>query len=278
MPQARITFISVVLVLQLGGPPASAAHEPSDTAETASGPHEPPAVAGAQDGAFLAWTEGASTDSYRGAARVHGGYDGGADTALSHARLDAVLLRPSARKAPKTGEHLGLALLSGVSWAGQLDDARFDAGLKAQFVFLEDSGFDLAVGAAYQDEGFNLRPAVAPAVYFGTHAGGVALLANVEYAHGLADDERAGHVRFAMVRELHRRWYVGLDAHASFDLELNDDEPEGEPQMLVRAGPVAGFALHHLFAGVQAGLSVLELRFGSPRAGAVALIGVGAAL
>jgi hypothetical protein len=279
MSYTLVPSISIVLAVQLSGTLASAEQEPLDIQESPVGEREAPAVSGARDGAFLAWTDSARTDAYRAAAKVHGGYDSAPEAALSRTRLEAVLLEPDARRrAPRTWEHLGLALVAGANWTEQEDEARLDAGLKAHFVFLEDSGFDLAAGVSYQNEGFNLRPAVAPTVYFGTRAGGFALLANLEYAHGLGDDERGGHVRLAALTELGGRWHVGVDAHASFDLEFDDDEPEGEPQMHVRAGPVATVAFDHFFVSAQAGLSVLQLRFADPEAGAIALLGIGAAL
>ena len=230
----------------------------------------------ASAGAFLGLTRHARTDTYRGLLHVQMGRVG--HLGWSHAgAAEVTLVKPGSVAAPpRTGRDIGLAVRAGGFLLGD-EDLRGELGVRAQFVFEADAGFDLAAGLAYLDEGFNLRPAVVPSLAASAHLGSVLLLGNVAYGHGLADEERFGALRLAALQPLSQALRIGLDSALELDLELDEDEPEGEPQVVLQGGPIATLALGNVALSAQGGVSLVQLRFESARLGGLALVGAGGA-
>jgi hypothetical protein len=238
-------------------------------------PRAAPAAELARSGAFVAWTESARTDSHFALARAHGGYRGGVG-AFAYGAAEVVLVAPARGGLPRSGRNIGVAL-RGAALAPQPDELRGELGIKAQLLYENDAGADLTLAVSYQDHGFNLRPEIVSMVLAGTRLGPVSLLANVAYGNGLSDDERYGMVRVAALAPLTERIQIGVDSTASFDLELDADEPLGEPERDIQVAPTATLCLDAAVLSAQAGVSVLELRFEEPRVGSVVLLGAGGA-
>lgn len=70
---------------------------------------------------------------------------------------------------------------------------------------------------------------------------------------------------------------VGLDARARLDLERDDDEPEGEPDWDLVAGPLATLLVQPLRAGRGGGSSTKVRASSEVRAGAIAHMTLGTA-
>ena len=71
--------------------------------------------------------------------------------------------------------------------------------------------------------------------------------------------------------------YAGLDSRARVDLERDSDEPLGELDWDMQAGPVATIALGRFAVSATGGVSAWKLRSrDNARVGAVGAVGVGA--
>lgn len=231
-------------------------------------------------GAFLAWTEHARTDTHRATGSLHSGHM--TQAGWSHSgRGELVLRGPGSAANVDLKDDAELDSI-GVAVRGRMssrygEPARGELGLKTQLAFERRAGFDLTLTVSYENEGFNLRPAIASELLGATHLGSFLILANLGYGHGLADDERYGTLKLAAVTRLSEQLHAGLDSMLDMDLELDDDEPDGEPQVLLQAGPALTWTLGNVALSAQGGLSVLQPRFERPRAGGVAVIGAGGA-
>jgi hypothetical protein len=84
-------------------------------------------------------------------------------------------------------------------------------------------------------------------------------------------------VRLAALGPITENIQIGVDSTATFDLELDADEPLGEPERDIQVAPTATLCLDAAVLSAQAGVSVLELRFEEPRVGSVVLLGAGGA-
>jgi hypothetical protein len=244
-----------------GGPRAGAA-APDATEELAA------------DGAFLAWTEPARTGSQRAVAIVHGGRAGLGNTLMGSTQL--TLIDSGGATPPRSGKDFGLALRAGAA-ARPREEVKLDVGLQAQVLFQEDAGLDLALAVDYENEGFNLRPELVGALLAARDFGSVSLLLNAAYGHGVLDDERFGRVRLALMTPVTSKLRVGVDSSLAADLEIDDDEPPGEPELDLQMTPAATFVLGSFSLSAQAGVAVSKLRFESTRVGPAALVGIGAA-
>jgi hypothetical protein len=269
--------VSVAVTMALLSTLSSAHAQPIDRAP-ARAPGKArvaPAAALAQSGAFVAWTESARTDTHLALARAHGGYRGGVG-AFAYGAAEVVLVAPARDALPRSGRNIGIAL-RGAALAPQPDELRGELGVKAQLLYENDAGADLTLALSYQDHGFNLRPEVVGMVLAGTRLGPVSLLANVAYGNGLGNDERYGMVRLAVLGPITENIQLGVDSTATFDLELDADEPLGEPERDIQVAPTATLCFDAAVLSAQAGVSVLELRFAEPRVGSVVLLGAGGA-
>jgi hypothetical protein len=132
--------------------------------------------------------------------------------------------------------------------------------------------------AAYEPLGFNLRPVVAPSVRLVTGAGAVTFSTQARYGQSLVDTERYGSLRLDAIAELAPGWGTGVEATVMFDLEIDDDEPLGEPASELRSGPLLVFVRGPLRAVACGGIQRSEPRFGEPKLGAIAFFGLGVGL
>jgi hypothetical protein len=138
---------------------------------------------------------------------------------------------------------------------------RFDAGLALAFESSTPSGVASAVAR------------LALAGRFGvTH-----VIANLALGAGLDGEERHGDLRVAATRPVWRTLHVGLDSRLRADLELDDDEPEGEREWDIHAGPVATYAIQRFALSAGTGVVAWKLRH-DPRVttGLAVMFGAGA--
>lgn len=279
MPRFQPSRCVPLLCSALCATPALASESPaSDTADSHSGvvaPRKVSTMAGA--GAFLAWTEQARTDTHRAVASLHSGHATRAGWSHSGSG-ELVVLGPGSvldsADEIDGGGGIGVALRGGV-FSRRGEQASGEIGLKAQLTSQHRTGFDLAATLLYQNEGFNLRPALASGIQCGTSIGSWLLLGNVGYGQGLADEERYGTLKLAVLRQVSEQLHAGVDSMLDLDLELDADEPDGEPQLLLQAGPAVTWTIGSVALSAQVGLSVLQPRFEAARAGGVAVIGAG---
>jgi hypothetical protein len=152
------------------------------------------------------------------------------------------------------------------------------AGSDPVVVVVGDASRASFSGAAYEPPGFNLRPAVTPTLRLVRGAGALTFSALARYGQSLVDTERYGLLRADAVLELAPGWGAGVEALGMFDLEIDDDEPLGEPAFDLRSGPLLVFAGGPLRVVASGGVQRFELRFAEARLGAVAMLGVGVGL
>jgi hypothetical protein len=236
---------------------AASAHAQDD------GDEPPPSAARAAAGAgnFMPFTESARGDTQRAFVATQGGYDSVRDAALFRVNAQARLLgRLSAR--------------GGVSYGDA--ELRPEVGLKLDALHQERHGLDLAIAASYEPEGFNTTPAASLRLAMGRSFGATQLVANLGYSGGL-DGERNGEARFGLLHALLPELRVGLDSRFRIDLERDHDEPAGEPEWDLSAGPTASYAIGPVVLSATGGGSALKLRFADAGVGAFGSFGLGAA-
>ena len=194
-----------------------------------------------------------------------GGYDAHVDTStfstsLAYAPIDRLTLRIVAAHGPPSGKL--------TSSAGAL------VGILRE----DGAGIALAVGGEYTTHGWSQVPAAIATVVVGRTIGSYQLVSNTAVGFGLEEAELYGDLRVAVLRLVTRRLTLGLDSQARIDLERDDDEPPGEAEWDLRAGPVATYAWRRFAITAAAGISASQLR-GSEmvRAGPAASLGFGAA-
>jgi len=103
------------------------------------------------------------------------------------------------------------------------------------------------------------------------------LTANVGYGAGVRQGERYGDLRLAAMQQLSRDVHLGLDSRFRVDLERDSDEPAGEPEWEMNAGPVAALSLGRFVLTGGAGASAVKYRLISTRGvGLYGLMGLGA--
>jgi hypothetical protein len=94
---------------------------------------------------------------------------------------------------------------------------------------------------------------------------------------GLDEGERYGDFRAAVMRGLTRDLHLGLDSRLRVDLERDQDEPAGEPDWELVAGPLATYSVGPFVVSASAGLSALKLRLVDARNfGLIGTVGFGA--
>jgi hypothetical protein len=142
----------------------------------------------------------------------------------------------------------------------------------------EQNGVDLAFAGGYESRGFNEVPAVAGTLALGRSLGKLQLLANVGYARGLEDAEQYGSAGLAGIYQASQQLQLGLDSRLRVDLERNDDEPPGEREWELLAGPTVTFTMGSFAVIGGTGLAVNQLRLQPGlNVGAIGYLGLGAA-
>jgi hypothetical protein len=239
------------------------------------------ARAAARAGAFLRWTDAATTSTHAVTIESHGGYDTTREGATAEARGEAVILSDATGRRTR-GVPLGLGVFGGGVYASgpqaNTDLTSGFGGLKLQPLFQETLGIDAALAVSYHSRGFSLRPVVVAEVLLGRRFGETQLLFNAGYSQPTDSDERSGSARAAVTTRVVGDLRAGLDSKASFDLELDEEEPAGEPELEVLAGPAVGYAIGHVAVSATGGVSALRLRDGNDtRVGATMALGLGGA-
>lgn len=218
----------------------------------------------AAEGAFLPWTMGARSDAQRALVYAQGGYDSAEKGPVFQTVVEAQLLGR-------------LSFRAGGSYAGPSGQFRPEGGLRLDALRQERHGIDLAVLGVYEAQGFNTVRAVTARVALSRAFGATRLVGNVGYGFGLQDAERYGDFRLAALHALTRGLQLGLDSRLRVDLERDANEPAGEPDWELVAGPLASFAFDRFVVSAGGGLSALKYRLvGARHVGAVASLGLGA--
>jgi hypothetical protein len=233
-------------------------------AEEASVDSAPQVATAAEQGAFLPWSHAAGHEHARGAAQLLGGFDSAARAAVFRAVADATVLGP-------------LGVRAGVTYDGTETAARPFVGGRLDVLRERDDGFALSLHGRFQADGFNTVPEVAAGVAGAKAVGDFTLLANAEYGHGLADEERNAAGGLALVQHSGKWVRVGADSRFQIDLERDTDEPEDEPDWRLQAGPLLLVTLGSFCVSAGGGLTALRYRLSSTdHLGAVAYAGLGA--
>jgi hypothetical protein len=197
--------------------------------------------------AFLPWTASAAVEGRRGLAYGAVGWDGGRKDVMTSIAAEVSL----------AGR---LALRAGAASTGPAGD--FDPTITLQLDVLRqrDAAVDLAIVSGYEASGFNTVPAWIGRVALGRSFGAARVVADLGYSAGLADGERAGSASFGMLVHVTPHGYAGLDARFAIDLERDADEPIGEPDWQLVAGPVASYVIGSYVVTATAGVSSLKYR------------------
>jgi hypothetical protein len=136
---------------------------------------------------------------------------------------------------------------------------------------------DVAAVAGYEAQGFNLTPAVVARAAIGRTLGHTRLTGNVGYGVGTRAGERFGDLRMAALQRLSRDLHLGLDSRFRIDLERDADEPAGEPDWELTAGPMAALSLGRFIVSAGGGATALKYRLVPERhVGVYGLMGLGA--
>lgn len=234
-------------------------------------------------GVFLTYTESATTETHNVAASSQVGYDGNREGAFVHTRAEGVILAGPSGRGGRARSPVGLSVVGGGSYIDAT--AQFPSsssgfgGLKLQPIFQERFGFDAAVMVTYQSRGFNLTPAVAADVLLGRRIGDTQLLLNIGYGQGVTEGERYGRVRAASLTRVVDELRVGIDGRFMADLELEWEEPTGEPEFEANVGPVVSYTISHISLSATVGPAALRYRDGRDTLlGVAANFGIGGTL
>jgi hypothetical protein len=239
--------------------PASGQTADEDITQTSA---PPPAARSADNGAFLPLTMGARSDPQRALGFVQGGYNAAEKSGVFEAVAEAQILGRVSLRA------------GGGYFSGSF---RPEAGLRVDALRQERHGVDLAVLGFYEAKGFNTVKAVTARVAVSRAFGDTRLVTNVGYGFGLDEGERYGDFRLAGLHRLTEKLHVGVDSRLRVDLERDDDEPPGEPDYEIIAGPVATYAIDRYILSATAGYSALKYRLvPGTQSGAIGTLGVGA--
>jgi hypothetical protein len=236
-----------------------------DRAASAS-PADVTAQRSAAVGAFSTWTMTARSDMQHAVVNVMGGFDGANDGARFESSAEAqilprVALRAGASTSPAS-EGLGLR------FEGKVDAFR-----------QERDGVDLAVAGGYEQHGFNEVSAAVATVAVGRSLGRLQLLGNLGYARGIAQtEEHYGSAGVAALYRVAEPLHVGLDSRFRIDLERDDDEPPGEREWELEAGPKVTVSAGSFALTGGTGVVTNRLRLvPGTNVGAIGYVGVGAA-
>jgi len=222
----------------------------------------PPAARSADNGAFLPLTMGARSDPQRALAFVQGGYDGAEKSGIFETVAEAQIFGRVSLRA------------GGGYFSGSF---RPEAGLRVDALRQEAHGVDLAVLGFYETKGFNTVRAITARIAVSRAFGDTRVVSNLGYGFGLEEGERYGDFRLAGLHRVTEKLHVGVDSRLRIDLERDDDEPPGEPDYEVIAGPVATYAIDRYIVSATAGYSALKYRLvPGTHSGAIGTVGVGA--
>lgn len=216
-------------------------------------------------GALLPWTIAARHVRQGILVNTYAGWDAAKRVPLLTGSLDATLIER-------------VTLRASASNPGMSDQLRSSVGLLFDVAREDDAGLDIAFGGDYELTGWNHNPALVTRVAAGSTAGQMRLQANAGF--GLATDgssERYGDLRLSGVHPIAEGFYAGVDSRARVDLERGGEEPNGELDWDMQAGPVATLAVGRWSVSATGGVSAWKLRSrDEAKVGALGALGAGA--
>lgn len=196
---------------------------------------------------------------------TYGGYDAAAETPIMLGRLELTLA--------KRFTFRGWAANNGMS-----ETLKPGFGMLYDVVLREDYGVDVALGGDYEIDGWNNNSALITRVAAGTNAGDLRVLANAGFGLATNRAERYGDLRLSGLHPVAPNVWAGIDSRARVDLERDTDEPTGELDWDMQAGPVATIALGRFAVSATGGMSAWKLRSREDaKMGAMGAVGVAAA-
>lgn len=216
-------------------------------------------------GQMLPFTIGARHDRQGMLLGSWGGFDQSKRTPVMHGQIEATLI-----------ERITLrALMSNVGMSTKLEPT---FGVMVDIARESDAGIDIAFGGDYETAGWNRVPALVTRAAVGSTIGLTRITANAGFGLGLDEGERFGDLRLSGLYPVAQALYAGIDSRARLDLERDGDEPAGELDWDVQAGPAATLAFGRFAVSAQAGVSAWKLRSReTTKIGAIGTLGVGAA-
>lgn len=215
-------------------------------------------------GELLPWSVAARHVRQGMLIHTYGGYDAAKRAPVMTGTLEATLIDR-------------ITLRATASNTGMSDQLKPAFGVLVDVMHQEDAGVDIAAGGDYELEGWNHHEALVTRVAAATNAGALRVQANA--AFGLATDgvERYGDLRLSGLHPVAQSVYAGVDTRARIDLERDDDEPSGELDWDMQAGPVATLALGRWSVSATGGMSAWKQRSrDTTKVGAIGALGVGA--
>jgi hypothetical protein len=215
-------------------------------------------------GALLPWSVAARHPRQGILIHSYGGYDAAKRSPVMIGTLDATLIERITLRAVGTNH-------------GKSDQLRPSVGLLVDVLYQEHAGLDLALGADYELEGWNRQEWLVTRVAAARTAGVTRVQANAAFGLATNGVERYGDLRLSGLHPVAEGLYAGLDSRARLDLERDGDEPSGEMDWDVQAGPVATLALGRWAVSATGGVSAWKLRSGeTTKLGAIGALGLGA--
>lgn len=194
----------------------------------------------------------------------------------------------AAKRAPIMMGVLEATLIENITLRGAMNNVGMSDQLKPTFGLLVDilrednSGIDFALGGDYDTLGWSRVPALVTRAALGSTVGLTRIQANAAFGIGTERGERYGDLRLSGFHPVAKALYAGIDTRARVDLERGStaagDEPAGELDWDVQAGPIASLAVGRFAVSAQGGVSAWKARTGEQaKVGAIASLGVGAA-
>jgi hypothetical protein len=248
-----------VLVTFALAPAASWAQTDKDPSED-----DEPARRAADAGALVPWTMSARSDTQRAVAHLSGGYDAAKNGATFESVVEARIFGR-------------LSFRAGGSYVGPDGEVRPIFAGKLDALRQEGQGVDVAIAGGYEPHGFNTVRAVAATVAVGRSFDALRVQANVGAGIGLEEGERYGDTRLAALYRIGNQFRAGVDSRFRIDLERDTDEPEGEPDWELVAGPLATMTLGRFAFTGGVGVSAIRLRLETnTEVGPITYAGLGA--
>jgi hypothetical protein len=124
----------------------------------------------------------------------------------------------------------------------------------------ERPGRHLNAGVSYRALATNLLPSLSVELIATQRIRRLQLVLNTEYVHSLVQDDRAMSLRLAAIQHWPCALGAGFEGRLSTDLERDEDEPLGEPELEGALGPLLSYALGHVSLLVHGGLRALRTR------------------
>lgn len=216
-------------------------------------------------GALLPYSIGARHERQGLLVGGYGGFDQAKRAPVMAGTLDATFIENVTLRAIATN-------------AGMSDRLTPSVGVLFDLLRESSSGIDVAVGGDYEHESWSAVPAVVTRAALGTTVGLTRVQANAGVGLGIERGERYGDLRLSGLHPVAQQLYAGVDSRARIDLERDMDEPSGELDWDVQAGPVVTLALGRFALSATGGVSAWKQRTQeTAKVGAVGSLGVGAA-